>query len=135
VSDPTATCIHRVRLANGAPILVERTWIPHYLCPALLEHDFETTSLYEVLTGKLRLDLYRADETFEVSSLSAEDARNLECERGQPAFSIQRITYRQDDTPVEFTQSVGRGDRLRFTVQLVAQERMICRDVVNIEER
>ncbi len=119
----------RVRMANGEPILIERTLIPLYLCPDLLEEDLEKGSLYAVLREKYGLLLDHAYETYEVGKVKKEEAFGLECRPGMPAFVIERFTYLRNGTPIEWTKSVARGDRLRFTVKLVADQAQIRRTI------
>jgi GntR family transcriptional regulator len=116
----------RVRLANGEPVLLERTYVPYFLCPSLFNEDprvesrFETGSLYAYLTETCGLVFHDARETFEVTSLKKREAELLGCSRTQPAFAIERIAFLSDGTPVELTRSRGRGDRVRLTFQLVS---------------
>ncbi|MGQ9746766.1 MAG: GntR family transcriptional regulator [Candidatus Caldatribacteriaceae bacterium] len=128
-SDRSVNRLVRVRLANGEPILIEKTFIPVYLCPNLLQEDLETGSLYAILRGKYGLLLNHAYETYEVGKVRKEEAINLDCRPGLPAFVIERFTYLSNGVPVELTRSVARGDRLRFTVKLVADQAQIRREI------
>jgi len=119
----------RVRLANGEPILLERTFIPYYLCPDLTTEDLERGSLYSLLREKYNLLLDHAYETYEVGKVRKEEAKVLKCPSGFPAFVIERLTYLKTEIPVEWTKSVARGDRLRFTVRLVADQAQIRREI------
>jgi len=119
----------RVRLANGEPILLERTFIPYYLCPDLTTEDLERGSLYSLLREKYNLLLDHAYETYEVAKIRKEEAKVLKCPVGLPAFVIERLTYLKTEVPVEWTKSVARGDRLRFTVRLVADQAQIRREI------
>ncbi len=119
----------RVRLANGEPILLEKTFIPYYLCPDLVKENLEEGSLYDILRNKYRLWLDHAFETYEVTSLTKEEAKVLSCLEKSPAFSIERVSFLKTDVPVELTRSVSRGDRVRFTVQLVADQAQIRREI------
>jgi len=121
--------IVRVRCANNEPILLETTVIPLYLCPGLIEEDLERGSLYAVLREKYGLLLDHAYETYEVGKVRKEEAQHLECRVGLPAFIIERVAYLRNEVPVEWTKSVARGDRLRFTVLLVADQAQIRRQV------
>jgi len=114
--------IHRVRKANDAPILLERTVIPAYLCPGLERADLVHGSLYELLTERYQLFPHTAEETYEAILLKPVDARLLGCTlcKPHPAFAIQRITFLEDGTPIEFTRGVGRGDRLTLGINMVA---------------
>lgn len=131
-ADRLVNRITRVRMANRIPILLERTFIPHHLCPGLLELSFDHQSLYHTLSERYRLELDRAEETYEVRLLTATEAKELGCKRSLPAFSIQRLAYGKDGGVVELTRSVGRGDLLRFSVQLIPHEMRFSRDVINI---
>lgn len=121
--------IVRVRLANGDPILVEHTYIPYFLCPDLVQEDLGQGSLYAVLRDKYGLVLVHAFETYEVGSIRKREAEILGCRRGLPAFLIERVAFLKNDVPVELTRSVARGDRLRFTVHLVADQAQIRRRI------
>jgi GntR family transcriptional regulator len=131
-SDRLVNRISRVRMANKIPILIERTFIPHYLCPDLLEESFDHKSLYYTLNERYRLELDRAEETYEVRFPTAAEAKELGCKRNLPAFSIQRLAFHKGGGVVELTRSVGRGDLLRFSVQLITHEMRFSRDVFNI---
>ena len=119
----------RVRMANDEPILIERTLIPVYLCPDLWKEDLERGSLYAILREKYGLLLDHAYETYEVGKIKKDEARSLGCRAGLPAFIIERFTYLRNEVPVELTRSVARGDRLRFTVKLVADQAQIRREI------
>ncbi|MGQ9746606.1 MAG: GntR family transcriptional regulator, partial [Candidatus Caldatribacteriaceae bacterium] len=120
--DRRVTKLVRIRMANGEPILMETTFIPHYLCPDLVEEDLERGSLYETLRKKYLLSLEYALETHEVTLLTKEEARALRSSEKTPAFFIERVAFLKNDIPFELTRSVSRGDRVRFTVQLVADQ-------------
>ena len=119
----------RVRLANGEPILLEKTFIPYYLCPDLVKENLEEGSLYSTLREKYNLLLDHAYETYEVGKIRKEEAKILRCQVSLPAFVIERLTYLKTEVPVEWTKSIARGDRLRFTVRLVADQAQIRREI------
>lgn len=119
----SVTRIRRVRMANENPILLETTAIPVYLCPRLSEADLEHGSLYEALTES-QLVPATAEETYEAIVMSPSEARLLACSQRRPvaAFAIQRITFLQDGTPIEYTRAIGRGDLLTLAVSMVADK-------------
>ncbi|MDK2896027.1 MAG: GntR family transcriptional regulator, N-acetylglucosamine utilization regulator [Candidatus Atribacteria bacterium] len=128
-TDRRVTKLVRVRLANGEPILIERTFVPHYLCPDLVKENLEQGSLYDILRKKYRLWLDHASETYEVTALTREEAEALNCPEKSLAFFIERVSFLKTGVPVELTRSVSRGDRVRFTVQLVADQAQIRRQI------
>jgi GntR family transcriptional regulator len=131
-ADRLVNRIARVRMANKVPILIERSFVPHYLCPDLLDEGYEHRSLYRTLSERYGLELVRAEETYEVRLLTAVEAKELCCKRSLPAFAIQRLAFRSDGGATELTRSVGRGDLLRFSTQLVTHEMSFSRSVINI---
>ena len=119
----------RLRLANGYPILLEKTFITYDLCPDLVKENLEEGSLYSTLREKYNLLLDHAYETYEVGKIRKEEAKILRCQVSLPAFVIERLTYLKTEVPVEWTKSIARGDRLRFTVRLVADQAQIRREI------
>lgn len=114
--------IVRVRLANNEPVLIERTFVPFHLCPDLLERDMEKGSLYHILRADYGFLLDHAVETYEVTLITKTQAKILKCKGLHPAFAIERVAFLKTGVPYELTRSIGRGDRLRFSSQLFAEQ-------------
>lgn len=108
----------RLRMANNEPLLLETTYIPLYMCPDIIKEDFSATSLYTILRSKYNLDLYRAVETYESIRLTKESATLLNCKKLINAFNIQRIGYLDTNIAFELTNSIARGDKCLFKVEL-----------------
>jgi len=107
--------LHRVRFADDLPIALEKAHIIYALCPDILEkHDFSRESLYGVLRTDYNLRLTHAYQTIE-AQIAGEDERDaLETDFGTPILRITRVTYTDDDRPVEYVRSSYRGDRYKF---------------------
>jgi GntR family transcriptional regulator len=108
----------RLRLANNEPILLETAHIPLYLAPDIMNEDFTSVSLYTILELKYGLNLYKAIETIESARLNKETASLLACKTSTAAFNIQRIAYLDTGLPFELTNSIARGDKCVFKVEL-----------------
>lgn len=113
----------RVRYADNEPILMENTYIPHYLCPDIEKENFTNHSLYTVLRLKYNLDLDKAVETYEAVKQTKFSAKQLACSPGDPAFNIQRTAYLADGMPFEFTDSIVRSEKCIFKVELKSNTR------------
>ena len=120
--DRTVLSLIRLRLANEIPVIYETTIIPHYLCPRLVDEDLVQGSLYRILAENYDLIPRHAEESYEAIIMSEHHAKLLQCKstRRQPALSIQRIAYLEDMAPLEYTTSVGRGDRLTLSIRMLA---------------
>lgn len=115
--------LERVRLADGQIIALEQSHILYAVCPGILaNHDFSRESLYHVLRTDYRLRLTHAHQTIEAQVVTAGTYQHLEAEPGTPVLSITRVTYTEDNTPVEFVRSAYRGDRYKFVTMLQAIE-------------
>lgn len=123
-ADRRVTRIRRLRKANAAPILVETTIVPAYLCPELVEEDLQNGSLYSLLEERYGLHPHHAEETYEAVVLGKADARLLGCNARTPfpAFAIQRAAFLEDGRPIELTRSLARGDRMSLAIQMMADK-------------
>lgn len=107
--------IHRVRMADGLPVALERSHIFYALCPGILEsHDFSRESLYRVLREEYHLHLTHAHQTIEAVIAGEDEQDVLEAEPGMPILSVTRVTYNENDQPIEYVRSSYRGDRYKF---------------------
>jgi len=123
----------RVRLANSEPLLIETTYIPYDLVPSLIEEDLEHNSLYSILNEKYQLFFSHAVETYEAISIGRKEANLLKCKPLSPGFFIERITYLEDGTPIEVTNSITRADRCKFVAILGENHTSIKRKVFHIK--
>lgn len=112
---PTEALIYleRIRLADGAPIALDCSWIPRSLGAALLEVDFHHTALYEQLAQRCGLQLTSGWERIRPVLPDPAQRKLLGLGIRQPAFAIERMAFK-DRTPVEWRHSVVRGDRFTF---------------------
>jgi GntR family transcriptional regulator len=112
--------LRRIRFANLEPLLIENCRIPAALCPGLVSRTLRGGSLYRTLREDYGLDPKNARETYESIILSAASARLLHCphERYQAGLSISRVARLEDGKPFEFTEAIGRADRLTLTVEM-----------------
>lgn len=110
----------RLRYASDDPLLLERTYVPYYLCPGIEKEDFQSTSLYNVLRTKFHLNMSNAVETYEAVKMSKEEGKLLNCATASPAFFVKRIAYLDNGLPFEITNSIVRSDKCIFKVELKA---------------
>jgi GntR family transcriptional regulator len=106
--------LRRLRLADGEPMAVQNTFLPSLKFPGLCDHDLDTRSLYEILSGVYHVRLTRADSAAGAELASDEDAALLNLVQPAPLLVTEQITYTDDGRPIEFVRSVYRGDRYRL---------------------
>ena len=109
--------IYRLRLADGEPISLQWSYIPVELAPDLDQEDL-SSSLYYILKNTYGHELKSGDQTIRTRPATIDEAGLLEIEEGAPLFEISRITYDQNQRPVEHLDSLWRGDRYDLQVRL-----------------
>ncbi|MEC5341288.1 GntR family transcriptional regulator [Brenneria populi] len=111
--------IVRVRNADESPILLETTYIPYYLCQGIEQIKFEHRSLYNVLQKIYSLPFDYAEETIESILIENAAVRALlKCDNSMPGFFINRLSYLNDGSVLEYTHSITRADKCAFKIIL-----------------
>nr|PZN38214.1 MAG: phosphonate metabolism transcriptional regulator PhnF [Bacillota bacterium] len=112
--------LERLRLADGKPMALEVTHLPADLCPGILDADL-TGSLYQLLAERYGVVLARATQTLEAVSATGREARLLGVREGAPLLLMERITRDREGRAVEYVRSLYRGDRYRFSTEMLRQ--------------
>jgi GntR family transcriptional regulator len=115
-SDEPVIVLDRVRSAFSEPILVSTSYVPHKICPTLVDDDLVHNSLYQLLGEKYDLTIAKAKQYMEAIAANEFEAELLNIEPGTPLMLIESTVYMEDDTPLEYFKSRHRGDRTRFLV-------------------
>ena len=109
--------ITRLRIADGQPLMLERSHLNYSLVPGILEQPLEG-SLYELLHGKYRLAFAQGVEGLEATIAESWLAKHLGIKRGAPVLYTERTVYTDSGVALEFTQRYGRADKCSFRVTL-----------------
>ena len=119
----TVYYIHRLRLVNQEPLLLERLILPALLMPDLERFDLSTRSLYEVMETEYDIFVSRAKQSLEPVIATEYEAELLGVGPGAPLMLERRLTLDQNDRPVEYGRDLYRGDRFRFVTEVAPLER------------
>jgi GntR family transcriptional regulator len=114
--------LDRLRLVDGHPMSLQRSFLPAHLGEEVLRADLVVTSLRQALEFKLGVTITRARETVSAVRLGRREARELGCRAGVPAFESERISYSDVGVPVVFDRVFIPGDRFRITRELNYQQ-------------
>lgn len=110
--------LYRLRLLDGEPTALERAYLPHELCPGILENDFSSQSLYKTLTEQYGRKPDHAEQEIEASLATPEVARLLGLEPPAVVLVFHRETRLADGQAIEYVDSELRADRFRFYTTL-----------------
>ncbi|WP_104175061.1 GntR family transcriptional regulator [Arthrobacter sp. Y81] len=111
--------VRRLRLANGAPVSVDESWLPPRLLPDLLSEDL-TGSLYRVLSTSGH-PVQHVEQTVEAAAAPEETAALLDIEPGAPVLLFRRRSFTGEadpGTPIEYSISTYRSDRYQVSMRL-----------------
>ncbi|WNO11310.1 GntR family transcriptional regulator [Teredinibacter sp. KSP-S5-2] len=107
----------RLRFADNQPVAIEVSSIPPEVLPSL---ESVSDSIYAALQ-KAGHKPSRALQRTTACALNAEQAAHLQTEEGAPALYIRRITYNQNNHPIEYTCSYHRADKFDFVAELISE--------------
>jgi GntR family transcriptional regulator len=113
--------LERLRLADGAPLAVDRSWLPRSVAGPLLDADFTHSGIYDELAALTGTRLTGGREVITALVPDADTRKLLEIPQGCAAMEIRRVGCLRD-TAVEWRETVIRGDRFSVTAQWSAQE-------------
>jgi GntR family transcriptional regulator len=103
--------LERLRLAEDEPLAIEESHLVHRICPGLLRFDLASESLREVMAREYGVRWSRARQTIQAIPATGGPAELLGISPGAALLYIERVSYAQDDAPVEFLRVQYRGDR------------------------
>jgi GntR family transcriptional regulator len=109
--------IVRLRTADEDPLVFETAYLPHQFSRVLDTPALESESVYDVVERRCGVKITGAKEFIRPIVLHRAVARLLRARSGTPAFSVERTTW-SDRGPIEWQQSIVRGDRYLYSVEL-----------------
>lgn len=108
--------IKRLRLADDVPMMLETTYVPVSQFLSLTRKNLEHNSLYHIMETEYDVAIRYAEEEFKASIAKQSDAEQLDIPEGAPVLNLERTTYNDHNTIVEFTLSVARADQFHYKV-------------------
>lgn len=108
--------IKRLRLADGQPMMLERTYLPQIKFASLTEGKLDLKSLYDLFLSEYGEVIKYAEEEFYASIVNGKDAEWLDVPTGSPALNLIRETYNTNNEVIEYTLSVARADQFRYKI-------------------
>ncbi len=108
--------LKRLRLADGTPMAVERSWLPERLVPGLADEP-APDSIYATLSLTYGLLPDWGEDVIEAVVADSEVGTALQVKAGSPVLRIERHSY-AGELVVAFSVSIYRADRYQLWVPL-----------------
>jgi GntR family transcriptional regulator len=110
--------IQRLRLADGAAISFDETYLPLEIGQKIITNDLEIEPIFSLLEQKYDIPLLEADYRLEAVSAEPAVSSALGIETGAPIFLIERTSYGAGNQPIDYEKLHYRGDMIRFVTRL-----------------
>ncbi|MGC8826398.1 MAG: GntR family transcriptional regulator [Anaerolineae bacterium] len=114
--------VERLRLVNDIPLAIHTCYLPHRLCPGILEHDLGRQSLFGLLRDKYGLHIAYAQEQVCACLADEREARLLRLTPPAAVLRAQRLTFLDSGEVVEYSFSSYCGEWYYLTLVLEGQE-------------
>jgi GntR family transcriptional regulator len=109
--------IHRVRLLNQEPVMLEKFYVSGRLCPDFEQYDHAERSTYEIMETEYGITVEWAEQSLEPVVATDYEAELLQTEPGAPLMLERRVAFDREGRPVEGGKDLYRGDRFRFVTK------------------
>jgi GntR family transcriptional regulator len=115
--------VERLRLVDGRPLSLQRSFLPAHLGEEVVRADLALTPLAQILEYKLGITVARAREVVSAVRLGQREAQVLAAAPGAAAFESERVSHDAGGAAVVFDRVFIPGDRFRITRELSYKER------------
>lgn len=105
--------LERLRLVDGKPLAHDVVWLPASVARPLLDVDFTHTALYDELAARCGVRPTAGSERVHAVVPDRALGDLLGLGPRQAAFAMERTSHARDE-PVEWRETVVRGDRYSF---------------------
>ncbi|MGQ9517581.1 MAG: GntR family transcriptional regulator [Anaerolineae bacterium] len=114
--------VERLRLVNDIPLAIHTCYLPHRLCPGILEYDLSKESLFGLLRGKYGLHIAYAQEQVRACLADEREAKLLRLTPPAAVLRAQRLTFLDNGEVIEYSFSSYCGEWYHLTMVLEGQE-------------
>lgn len=119
LDDGAAVCrLDRLRLGNGEPIALDRTWLPPSYAHLLDGHDLEQGTIYQILEAHHDVPILRGRYRIEAVDAPADVAELLGVPRRRALLRIERVSFTTGDQRVYYQRRYYRSDRVAYDLTL-----------------
>lgn len=117
--------IHRLRTANGVPLVYEKQYYPLEIGKALDKYDLNNVSTYDILETQLGETLWEAKQQITCTAPTVEEKFFLGLDESTCcAILSERFVYNQDGELIEYERNVYRADMYAFNINLTRKRKI-----------
>lgn len=114
-----AIIIKRLMLIDDEPIAIETVWLARHRFMNMSIETILGQSLYKIFREKYGYVLHSAKETIEPKLLNEFETELLNYPESQLALQFKKITYIENQMPIEYTEAIYRSDKYKYELQSI----------------
>lgn len=108
----------RLFLYDKQAIAINESWISHELIPDMAEKGLIDNHLSITLARRYSLSPISIQNTIEAGRLNITELEQLNVAYETPIITVSSISFLPHDVPLEYSRTLWRGDRVKFTYNL-----------------
>jgi len=130
----TVLRLDRLRLGDGEPIAMDRTWLPMTYATLLEPHDLESDTIFSILEREYGICVCRG--RFRIESVNAPNdvAQFIDVPWGRALLLIERTSFTEGDRPIYHQQRWYRSDRVAYEIELRRRDGRPSREPLPLSE-
>lgn len=110
--------IERLRFIDEDPTILEKIYIPEYMCPDLNKELLEKNSLYKLYREKYMHKTQRAKQVINPIILNKSQSKLLDVDLNSLGLKIDRVVFTNKDEVLEYTSSLFITDKHQYEIVL-----------------
>lgn len=117
-ADTGVVYIKRLFTKDDTPLAINRSWIPSHLVPGLCRDGLIGNQLATTLRERYGIQAERVRDYLEVVRPTPSECGLLEIPSDCPLILVKGVSYQADGSPLEYSNTLWPGDRVRFQIDL-----------------
>jgi GntR family transcriptional regulator len=110
--------VDRLRLGDGEPVALDRTWFPRPYSRLLENRGLGDDTFYRILEEEYGIPIVSGRYRISADVTDPETAGILDVEPGAALLIIERLSRTSEDRPVYFQRRLYRSDRVAYELEL-----------------
>ena len=103
--------LSRLRIANDEPMSIEESYLVHRMVPNVLDEDYSHVPLRKILLNNYGVKIIRAKQVIRAIQATSLQAEWLTIPQKLPLLFIERVSFSDQDIPIEYLKIFFRSDR------------------------
>lgn len=116
----------RLRLADGQPIALDKTYLPAFYAQLLEGENLEEQTIYEILETKYDITIQRGCIKIKAAALDSEWAQHLEMDPGAPVLQVERVSYTIQEKPIYYQIRFNNSNKIQYELMAERQSGIGC---------